>query len=310
MMAAMLLLGGCREKDVYKIGVSQCSSDDWRNKMNEEINREAMFHEDAVVEIRSAKDDSRRQIADIKYFADNDFDIIIVAPNEAAELTPIIKEVYERGIPVIIFDRNINGDTYTARIGADDIGLGSSAARYALHLNGPSAKAIEIYGLPGSTPADDRHKGFVEEFTSGGGTLVATVVGNWRQNDATGAVDSLLKSHPEVNVIYAHNDRMAIGASEVAKRLGRDDIKIIGIDAAPEIGIKAVADSVLDATFLYPTEGHRLIRTALSILKGENYQKDTILPVSSAVDLTNADILLRQNETLKVETEKMKILNP
>ena len=101
---------------------------------------------------------------------------------------------------------------------------------------------------------------------------------------------------------------MAIGASEVAERLGRNDIKIIGIDAAPNIGIQAVADSIIDATFLYPTEGHRLIKTALSILKNEPYDRETIIPVSSAVDLSNADILLRQNETLKEETQKMKIL--
>ena len=101
---------------------------------------------------------------------------------------------------------------------------------------------------------------------------------------------------------------MAIGASEVASRRGRRDIKIIGIDAAPEIGIRAVADSVIDATFLYPTEGHRVLQTALAILKGEPYERETILPVSSAVDLSNADILLLQNENLKQETDKMRLL--
>ena len=122
------------------------------------------------------------------------------------------------------------------------------------------------------------------------------------------AVDSIVRRNPDINLIYAHNDRMAIGASEVAHRLGRDDIKIIGIDAAPNIGIKAVADSVIDATFLYPTEGYRLIRTALAILKGQPYEKETILPVSSAVDISNADILQLQNETMKEETGKMRIL--
>lgn len=131
---------------------------------------------------------------------------------------------------------------------------------------------------------------------------------NWNKEDAEAAVDSLLEIYSDVDLIYAHNDRMAIGASEVARRHGRRDIRIIGIDAAPNIGIKAVADSVIDATFLYPTEGHRLIQTALAILKNEPYKKETILPVSSAVDLTNADILLLQNEALKEETGKMKLL--
>lgn len=307
-LGIIFILWGCTESKTYRIGVSQCSQDDWRAKMNDEINREIMFHEDAVAEIRTADDSSAKQIADIRYFVDNGFDIIIVSPNEAEALTPIIKEVYEKGIPVVIFDRNINGDTYTARIGVDDRGLGRSAAHYALHISGKGAKAIEIYGLKGSTPAEGRHEGFVSEFEKNGGTLLTSVASNWNKEDAEAAVDSLLEIYSDVDLIYAHNDRMAIGASEVARRHGRRDIRIIGIDAAPNIGIKAVADSVIDATFLYPTEGHRLIQTALAILKNEPYKKETILPVSSAVDLTNADILLLQNEALKEETGKMKLL--
>lgn len=307
-LGIIFILWGCTESKTYRIGVSQCSQDDWRAKMNDEINREIMFHEDAVAEIRSADDSSAKQIADIRYFVDNGFDIIIVSPNEAEALTPIIKEVYEKGIPVVIFDRNINGDTYTARIGVDDRGLGRSAAHYALHISGKGAKAIEIYGLKGSTPAEGRHEGFVSEFEKNGGILLTSVASNWNKEDAEAAVDSLLEIYSDVDLIYAHNDRMAIGASEVARRHGRRDIRIIGIDAAPNIGIKAVADSVIDATFLYPTEGHRLIQTALAILKNEPYKKETILPVSSAVDLTNADILLLQNEALKEETGKMKLL--
>lgn len=308
MLAVLLILAGCTDSKVYKIGVSQCSQDDWRMKMNDEINREIMFHEDAVVEIRSADDSNAKQIEDIKYFVKNGFDIIIVSPNEAAALTPIIKEVYEKGVPVVIFDRNINGDSYTARIGVDDEGLGRAAAHYGLHMLGNGAKAIEIYGLKGSTPAEGRHNGFIKEFEHNGGELLASIPGNWNKEDAIPVVDSLLKIYPEVDLIYAHNDRMAIGASEVTHKHGRDNIRIIGIDAAPNIGIKAVADSVIDATFLYPTEGHRLIRTALAILKNQPYDKETILPVSSAVDLSNADILLLQNETLKEETGKMKLL--
>ncbi len=307
--AVLTIASGCTESKVYKIGVSQCSQDDWRTKMNEEISREIISHDDATVEIRSADDNSERQISDLRYFTDNGFDIIIVSPNEAKTLTPAIKEIYDKGIPVIIFDRSIDGDSYTARIGVDDEGIGRAAAHYALHLLGGDAKAIEISGLPGSTPAADRQRGFTDEFTKNGGCVLASVPANWRQEDAEPLADSLLRAHPDANLIYAHNDRMAIGASNVARRLGRrDDIKIIGIDAAPAIGIQAVADSVIDATFLYPTEGHRLIQTALSILKGERFEREVRLPASSAVDLTNANILLLQNETLEQETDKMKIL--
>ena len=307
-LALVLGIFGCTEKKVYKIGVSQCSQDDWRAKMNEEINREIMFHDDAVVEIRSADDNNDKQIADIKYFVDNGFDIIVISPNEAEALTPVIKEVYEKGMPVLIFDRNINGDTYTARIGVDDEELGEMAAHYAMHILKPNPKAIEIYGLKGSTPAEGRHDGFVKEFTAAGGQILASESGFWNKENAIPVADSLLRIYPDVDLIYAHNDRMAIGASEVALRLGRNNIKIIGIDAAPNVGIQAVADGVIDATFLYPTEGHRLVQTALAILKGEPYQKETKLPLASAVDKSNADILLLQNKTISDETNKMKLL--
>lgn len=308
LLAMLLVLQGCGGEKIYKIGVSQCSSDDWREKMNDEINREIMLHENATVEIRSADDSNEKQIADLDYFVENNFDVIVVSPNEAAALTPKVKEIFEKGIPVIIFDRNINGDTYTARIGVDDRGLGRSASRYARHLVGDRAKAVELYGLRGSTPAEDRHEGFTADFVGNGGTVLASVAADWRQEDAEHVSDSLLKILPEVDVIFAHNDRMAIGASNVAKKLGRDNIRIIGIDAAPNIGIKAVADGVIDATFLYPTEGHRLIQLALQILENKPYQRELQFPVSSAVDSTNADILLLQNETLDAETDKMVLL--
>ncbi|MCM1078187.1 MAG: substrate-binding domain-containing protein [Bacteroidales bacterium] len=308
LLAFLLTMSGCKEEKTYRIGVSQCSLDDWRSKLNDEIQREIMFHDDAVVEIRSAGDDSRKQIEDIRYFADNMFDILIVAPNEAESLTPIIKDVYGKGMPVIIFDRNITGDTYTARLSVDNVELGRSAAHYALNMLGKNPKAIEIFGLKGSTPAEERHKGFMQEFRKGGGEILASVPADWNKEDAIPVADSLLRACGDVDLIYAHNDRMAIGAAEVAKRLGRSDIRIIGTDAAPGIGIQAVADGIIDATFLYPTEGHRLIRMALAILKGEPYEREVRFPVSSAVDKTNADILLMQNETLQDETAKMKLL--
>lgn len=85
-------------------------------------------------------------------------------------------------------------------------------------------------------------------------------------------------------------------------------MKVIGIDAAPEIGIQAVANGVIDATFLYPTEGYDLVRIALAILQGKPYERINQLPVSSPVDKSNADILLLQNKSLKEETSKIKIL--
>ena len=156
---AVLLITACsgRPEPTLRIGVSQCSSDDWRQKMNEEITREMFAHPEAEVEIRSAHDNNERQIADIRYFAENGFDIIIAAPNQADALTPVIEEVYAKGIPVIVFDRDINGTSYTARMTVDNAAIGASAASYARQLipHG-DINVIEIGGLPGSTPADMR----------------------------------------------------------------------------------------------------------------------------------------------------------
>ncbi|MCM1483474.1 MAG: substrate-binding domain-containing protein [Muribaculaceae bacterium] len=310
LITAIVLTGAltaCNGKRTYRIGVSQCSQDDWRTKMNEEIQREIILHPEAEVEIRSADDSNEKQIADIHYYMEYGFDIIIAAPNEADAITPVIEEAYSAGIPVVIFDRDINGHSYTARQGVDNYAIGKAAAEYARHLTGSGGKILEIYGLPGSTPAIERHNGFRDGAASEGLTVLGAGIGNWNGDDAAKVTDSLLNIYKDVDLIFAHNDRMAIAASETARHHGLK-LKVIGIDAAPEIGIRAVADSIIDATFLYPTEGYRLIRLALDILKGQKYEKEATLPLASAVDKTNADILLLQNESLKEETAKIKLL--
>ena len=300
----MLLFCGCGQTKTYKIGVSQCSDDDWRHKMNEEIFREIMFYPNVTVEIRSADDSSEKQIEDIKYFIENNFDIIIAAPNEAEALTPIISEAYDDGIPVLLFDRNIIGENYTAWQGADNLGIGKAAAEYVKNIVGKSAPVVEIYGLKGSTPADERHEGFIGV---PGVNVVATGYGKWNYDDAYRVADSLLTLYPDTRVVYAHNDRMAIAAADVASKLGLSPY-VIGIDAAPQIGLKAVADSVITATFIYPTEGQQLVRTAMAILEGDEFEKIKRLPALPAVDASNIDIILTQNEAIRNETARMEDL--
>lgn len=192
-MSCVMLAGCQRKSEHYRIGISQCSQDDWRQKMNDEIHREVMFHPEATVEIRSADDSNEKQLADLQYFVDNKFDIIIVAPNEAEAITPAVKAIYESGIPVIVFDRDINGDSYTAFQGADNVGIGEAAADYARYLTGGRGEVLEIYGLKGSTPADGRHDGFVKGLDRAGSPQLAhTVYGNWNYEDAARVADSVL----------------------------------------------------------------------------------------------------------------------
>ena len=305
---SLILTCACHNRATFKIGISQCSSDDWRDKMNNEVIREAMLHDDVEVVIRSADDNSQKQIEDIEFFVNNNFDIIIVAPNEAAPLTPELKKVYDSGIPIIVFDRNINDTTYTQRISVDNRSIGETAAKYALNLIDAPLKVIEISGLPGSTPAIERAEGFRNIILQENGEIIASKPADWQQDKSYLMTDSLLKIYPETNLIYAHNDRMAIGARKASESNGLKNIKIIGIDGAPEIGIKGVADGLIDATFLYPSEGNRILKEAIKILRGEPYEKEILIPATSAVDSTNADILLKQNELLEEDTEKVLIL--
>lgn len=308
-LSALLLGCGRKPEKKWLIGISQCSSDDWRTEMNDEIYREMMFHDDAEVEIRSAEDSNEKQIEDIRYFMDNGFDLIIVAPNEAASITPVVTEAYNKGIPIITFDRDINGNDYTAHMEIDNYGLGRSAAEYAVSILPKPARIIEIQGAEDMSPTQKRHLGFSEEIRRHPGlSIVASVHGDWDEELTAHLTDSLLDAYPHIDLIYAHNDRMAISASGTARAKGRDGIRFLGIDGTADIGIKAVADSIIDATFLYPTEGGRLIRMAMAILKGEPYNREEVVAPLSPVDRSNADILLQQKALQKGEIEKIRIL--
>jgi signal transduction histidine kinase/DNA-binding response OmpR family regulator len=308
LLAAMLLCG-CQKQQKFRIGVSQCSYDDWREKLNEEINREILLHNDAEVEIVSAYDNPDKQIADIQSFIDRKFDIIIASPIEADVISPVIRRAKDAGIPTIMFDRNINDKCYTAYLGADNTVLGRSVGEYIAALMGRQGDVIELKGLPGSTPAIERHEGFMNALSHYPDIkLLGWGDADWTAERGASVVDSLLTLYPTAKAIFAQNDRMAIAARQVAINHGLPNIIIVGIDAVAEVGIKAVADGVINATFLYPTGGSELVETAYKILKGEAYQPNIILSSVHPVDKSNAEILLLLSHSIDNETEKVAYL--
>jgi signal transduction histidine kinase/DNA-binding response OmpR family regulator len=310
-VASLLCCTSCGErKTVYRVGVSQCCSDDWREKMNEEIRREAIFHDNVEVEILSADDSNEKQIADIQHFIDGGYDAIIASPIEAEAITPIIKKAFDSGIPVVVFDRNTTtNDCYTAFHGADNVEIGRCVAQLALSEIGEEMNVLEIMGLKGSTPADERRRGFSEVMKNYPDVhILAQEYGNWNADDGERVTDSLLNIYKDVDLIYAHNDRMAIAAAGVARRRGGKIPKVYGIDAAPQIGIQAVAKGEIDASFIYPTEGEQLLRTAVNILEHKDYKKNNILPSAMVIDSTNAELMLLQDKALREETSKVEIL--
>lgn len=301
-----------RREARFRIGVSQCSEDEWRRQMNSEILREAHFYEDVEVDIRTAVDDNDRQAKDIRELIAEGVDLLIVAPNEATPITPVVEEAYNRGIPVIVVDRKILSDKYTAYVGADNYEIGKAVGEYVANVLHGQGDVVEISGLVGSTPAVDRHQGFVKAISAYPGIrLLAVEDGAWLQLKAGEKMDTLLSRFPHIDLVYAQNDRMAAGAYAAAAREGREkDMRFIGIDAlsGKDYGVEKVLAGELDATFIYPTGGDRVMQIAMDILNKRDFPRETILG-TSVVDRDNALIMKMQTAHIGTLDGKIETLN-
>ena len=307
------ILMSCTQKHTrYRIGVSQCSDDEWRHKMNNEIVREALFYDGVEVEIRTAKDNNRNQIADIKYFIDKKVDLLIVAPNEAAAITPVVEKAYRQGIPVVVIDRKILSDKYTAFVGADNYEIGKNVGQYILNRLHGKGKVLEITGLEGSTPAMERHKGLTDVLKEEPGIeITASVDGAWLQSVAGEKMDSVFQTNKNIDLVFAQNDRMAIGAYLSARQQQLEkEMLFVGIDALPgkEYGVEQIINGVLDATFIYPTGGDKVVQVAMDILEKRPYERDTKLS-TALVDKTNARVMQLQTDHITEQDGKIERLN-
>ena len=307
------ILMSCTQKHTrYRIGVSQCSDDEWRHKMNNEIVREALFYDGVEVEIRTAKDNNRTQIADIKYFIDKKVDLLIVAPNEAAAITPVVEKAYRQGIPVVVIDRKILSDKYTAFVGADNYEIGKDVGQYILNRLHGKGKVLEITGLEGSTPAMERHKGLTDVLKEEPGIeITASVDGAWLQSVAGEKMDSVFQTNKNIDLVFAQNDRMAIGAYLSARQQQLEkEMLFVGIDALPgkEYGVEQIINGVLDATFIYPTGGDKVVQVAMDILEKRPYERDTKLS-TALVDKTNARVMQLQTDHITEQDGKIERLN-
>lgn len=307
------ILMSCTQKHTrYRIGVSQCSDDEWRHKMNNEIVREALFYDGVEVEIRTAKDNNRNQIADIKYFIDKKVDLLIVAPNEAAAITPVVEKAYRQGIPVVVIDRKILSDKYTAFVGADNYEIGKDVGQYILNRLHGKGKVLEITGLEGSTPAMERHKGLTDVLKEEPGIeITASVDGAWLQSVAGEKMDSVFQTNKNIDLVFAQNDRMAIGAYLSARQQQLEkEMLFVGIDALPgkEYGVEQIINGVLDATFIYPTGGNKVVQVAMDILEKRPYERDTKLS-TALVDKTNARVMQLQTDHITEQDGKIERLN-
>lgn len=296
----------------FRIGVAQCSDDSWRHKMNDEILREAMFYDGVAVEIRSAGDDNRKQAEDVRYFMDKGVDLLIISANEAAPMTPVVEEAYQKGIPVILIDRKILSDKYTAYIGADNYEIGRAVGNYIASSLQGKGNVVELTGLGGATPAMERHQGFMAAISNFPDIkLIDKADAAWESGPAEVEMDSMLCRHPKIDAVYAHNDRIAPGAYRAAKKVGREkEMLFVGIDALPGKGngLELVLDSVLNATFIYPTNGDKVMQLAMNILEKKPYPRETVMN-TAVVDHTNAHVMKLQTTHISELDQKIETLN-
>ncbi|WP_052487908.1 substrate-binding domain-containing protein [Gordoniibacillus kamchatkensis] len=240
--------------------------------MNRDIQEEASKHSDVRVIFTDAAQNSEKQIHDVEKLMKQGIDLLIISPNEAKPLTPIVQEVY-RKIPVIVLDRDIESSGYTMFIGADNRLIGRGAGEFVSQLLGArGGNVVEIEGLLGSTPAKDRSDGFREAIAAHGNIrIVGTVTADWLRDKAEDLMREQLRKWPDVDVVFAHNDPMALGAYKAASALGRQGIRFVGIDglSGPGGGIQLVNRKVLQATFIYPTGGKEAVQYAFRILNRE-----------------------------------------
>lgn len=314
----IFILCACsKHEKQHVIGVSQCSEDIWRDKLNDELRMGAYSHNDTELRFVSAGDNDQKQVEQINHFIDEGIDLLIVSPNQVATITPAIDRAFDQGIPVIVFDRKTSSKKFTAYIGADNHLMGYEMGEYIAQQLGGHGNVMEIMGLKGSSPAIDRHLGFVEALSHYPDIhLVASLQGDWTENSAYNAVTNYQGPLSHIDFVFGQNDRMALGARKAfierfAPKATDYDIhgydlvtpRFCGIDGLPgkNGGMECVRDGLLDATYIYPTHGDEVLQLAIDILKGKPYQKENPLK-AALVTKDNAHVLLMQHEEIERQT--------
>jgi len=285
------------------------TNDDWRRSMNNSMKLQASMNPEIDLQIKDANYDVLTQIKQIDELIADSVDVLVVSPIQSKPITAVVKKAIKAGIPVLVVDRKTEGQQYTAYVGADNIEIGRNAAKEIIASNyNDSIRIIEIKGLAGSSPAEERAIGFqqvLDQFKKA--QIVATIEGDWEKESIQNRLIQLLNDDIIVDYVFAHNDRMAVGAWEVARDLGMEnEISFIGVDglAGTNGGIQAVKDGVLKATVLYPTGGDEAIKLALKILSKESIPKNNILSTTIINEL-NADIMFNQFEKINEQQAKM-----
>ena len=308
------LLASCSQDTTkYRIGVSQCSDDIWRDKQNSELKIGAYFHDNVELRFAAAYDNDERQIQQIDSLVATGIDLLIVAPNQVSTISSAIDRAYDRGIPVIVFERKTNSKKDTAYMGADNYEMGHLMGEYVASRLDGRGRIIEVMGLKGSSPAIERHNGFRKAISQHPNIqVVATLQGDWTEPTAYNIVKQWLDNNPgdDIDLVFGMNDRTAMGARKAFTEARAALPLFCGIDGLPgeNGGITLVRDSLLDASYIYPTHGDKLIQLAVDILEGRPYEKETKL-MSALVTRDNARVLLMESDEMMRQSQYIEKLH-
>ena len=309
----VVMFAACTEKPKkFVIGVSQCSEDIWRDKLNDELKMGEYLNDSIIVKLASSNDDNVLQNKQVNQFVDEGVDLIIVSPNQLSAISKAVERAYDKGIPVILYDRKTNSDKYTAFIGCDNYMIGKSMGTFIAHQLKGKGRIVEISGLEGSSPAMERHRGFMDAIKPYPGIqVVASEGGDWKEESAIKAMKSILQTTQDFDYVYAHNDRLAWGAYVAARQMGLEHkYKYTGVDgmATEGGGLELVRDGVFEASYLYPTKGDEVLALAMKVLTKKPYQKDNYLS-TSIITKANAELTLMEARDAERQARNLKTLH-
>lgn len=312
-VAIIVLLTGCAQQPrKYVIGVSQCSEDIWRDKLNDELKMGEYLNDSLIVKLASSNDDNVLQNKQINQFVDEGVDLLIVSPNQLSAISKAVERAYDKGIPVILYDRKTNSDKYTAFIGCDNYTIGKSMGTFIAQQLQGKGRIVEISGLEGSSPALERHRGFMDAIKPYPGLqVVASEGGNWKEEGGIQAMKRILKQTQDFDYVFAHNDRLAWGAYVAARQMRvKRNYKYTGVDgmATEGGGLELVRDGIFEASYLYPTKGDEVIALAMKILKHQPYERDNYLS-TSIITQANAVLTLMEARDAERQARNLKALH-
>jgi ribose transport system substrate-binding protein len=271
------------DKKEFVVGYSQSNNaEPYRAQLNLQLEYFMKQHPGMkLLPIADAHQSSATQVSQVQNFIQQKVDVLIVSPNEPAPLTAAVQQACQAKIPVIILDRSVNTDCYSSFIGGDNYEIGKLAGQAAVKDLPNGGNVVELRGIMSDQPQIDRDKGFRDAIKANPKIkIIADREAKWLKDSAVPIMQQWLARYPKIDLVYGHNDPMALGAYLAAKAQHREgQMKFIGIDglAIPDGGIRAVQLGQLSGTFVYPTCAKEAAETADALAHGRPVEKKQTL---------------------------------